>query len=359
MNTLLLCPELFARESGIQRILRLYLKALCDAAGRDDEVRLVVLNDREFPDPMLRRYASERLTLRRACNRRKPAFIWHAIRAAAGADRVVCGHLAQLPVAWLARCLHPRLDYFLVAHGIEAWRPYTWLEKLALRRTRRILCVSGYTRREMQQRIALPESRFSVVPNALDPFFEQTSGGYEPGSGEPVILTVARLDARERYKGVNHLIEAMPTVRQAVPAARLRVIGTGSDLPQLTELADRLGLTGAVEFAGSVSDEELRAAYRDCALFALPSRGEGFGLVFLEAMAHGKPCLGARAGAIPEIIDDASGALVDYGDIPQIAAQLVWALHRQWNPDQIRRRAAQFSYPKFKEHLQRALTPDS
>jgi phosphatidylinositol alpha-1,6-mannosyltransferase len=217
--------------------------------------------------------------------------------------------------------------------------------------------VSDYTRREMRRRISLPETRYVVVPNALDPFFAAAApdalAAPEPGT---VILTVARLDARERYKGVNHLIEAMPAVRQAVPAARLRIVGTGSELARLRELAAELRITGAVEFAGCIDDEGLRDAYRRCTLFALPSRGEGFGIVFLEAMANGKPCLGARAGALPEIIDDASGVLVPYGDVGQIAAQLVWSLRQRWNPEQITRHASQFAYPAFKGKLLTALT---
>ena len=355
MKTVLLCPELFARESGIQRIMRLYLKALCDMAGAGDEVRLVVLNDGEFPAAQLSSYANEILTRRHPCGGRKTAFVCQALRAAAGADRVVCGHLGQLGVAWLARCLHPRLNYFLVAHGIEVWRTYTWLERLALRRARRILCVSDFTRREMQRRIPLPESHFVVVPNALDPRFDQAAAGGAPARGEAVILAVTRLDATERYKGIDHLIAAMPAVRRHVPAARLRIIGTGSDLPHLKALTARAGGDAAVEFSGFVDDEGLRAAYSSSALFALPSRGEGFGIVFLEAMAHGKPCLGARAGATAEIIDEASGVLADYGDVPQIAAKLVWALQRPWNAEQIRQRAAQFSYPVFRERLRSAL----
>jgi glycosyltransferase involved in cell wall biosynthesis len=355
MKTLLLCPELFARESGIQRILRLYLKALCDLAGAGDEVRLVALNDVEFPAAQLQHYASDRLTACRPCGRSKARFVREALRAAAGADRVVCGHLRQLSVAWLARCLHPRLEYFLVAHGIEVWRPYTWMERLALRRARRILCVSDFTRLEMQRRISLPESQFVVVPNGLDPRFDGTSNKSMTSSGDPVILTVARLDAKERYKGVDHLIEAMPAIRLAVPAARLRIIGVGTDLPRLQALATSLGVVAAVDFAGFVDDERLSAAYRECTLFALPSRSEGFGIVFLEAMAHGKPCLGARAGAIPEIIDTTSGVLAEYGVIPQIAAKAVWALQRPWNPEQIRQRAAQFDYPTFRRRMQSAL----
>ena len=354
MKSLLLCPELFARESGIQRILRLYLKALCETAGEGDEVRLVVLNDAEFPDAPLRRYANARLTLRRACGRRKAAFTWQSVRWAAGARRLICGHIHQLPVAWIARCLRPQLEYLLVAHGIEVWRPYTWIERLALRRARRILCVSDYTRTEMRRRIDLPETRFAVVPNALDPYLvvELTD---PPRPAEPVILAVARLDATEGYKGVDHLIEALPAVRRTVPAARLRVIGTGSDLPRLRGLASRLGLGGAVEFAGAVDDETLREAYRACALFALPSRGEGFGIVFLEAMAQGKPCLGARAGAVPEIVDESSGVLAGYGDVAEIARQAVWALQHAWNPAEIRRRSAQFSYPIFAQRLRETL----
>ena len=89
MRTLLLCPELFARESGIQRILRLYLKALCDLAEAGDEVSLVVLNDAEFPSGKLQRYTNEKLTERRPCGRSKAGFIRQALRASASADRVV------------------------------------------------------------------------------------------------------------------------------------------------------------------------------------------------------------------------------------------------------------------------------
>ncbi|HUJ45400.1 MAG TPA: glycosyltransferase family 4 protein [Opitutaceae bacterium] len=355
MTTLLLCPELFARESGIQRTLRLYLKALCEPAEAGDAVRLVVLNDGNLPAAQLARYAGDKLTAHHACDRRKVAFVRAALRAAKGADRLVCGHIGQLPVAWLARRLRPRLDYFLVAHGIEVWRPYTWIERMALRRARRVLCVSDFTRREMQRRIVLADSHWAVVPNALDPGLAVAVANGTTAPAEPVILTVARLDAAEGYKGVDHLIAALPAIRETLPAARLRVIGTGDDLPRLKQLAGQLGVAAAVEFAGPVDDETLRKAYQTCRLFALPSRGEGFGIVFLEAMAQGRPCLGARAGAVPEIIDATAGVLVEYSDTAQIARQVVWALQQPWNAEQIKQRAAQFSYPIFARRLHEAL----
>lgn len=346
---------MFARESGIQRMMRLYLKALCESAGDEDRVDLVVLNDYELPNARLAEYSNDRLGLRVCCGKGRRQFLWASVQGASDADRLICGHLGQLIAAWIARLVYPRLEYYLVAHGIEVWKPYSAIERLALRHARRILCVSEFTRSEMQRQIALPDWKFEVVPNALDPSFVYDSQDEPPSGGAPVILAVARLDPREHYKGVDHLIEAMPAVRQTLPGARLRVVGAGADLPRLVALAGQRGVTDAVEFAGFVDDEKLRAAYRDCTLFALPSFGEGFGLVFLEAMSRGKPCLGARAGAVPEIIDQTSGVLVGYGNIPELTTQMVWALQHQWDAVAIKARAAQFSYPAFKARLGKAL----
>ncbi len=355
MKTLLLCPELFAHEGGIQRIVRLYLKALCESSGKNDSVDVVSLNDRELPAEKLAPYSNDRLGIHLGCAGNKAQFFWAAVHGSSGVDRLICTHLGQLIAAWLAHVFNPALDYYLVAHGIEVWRSYSVLERLALRRTRRILCVSDFTRREMQRQIDLPDWRFEVVPNALDPSFADEPPDAAPSAGSPVILAVARLESRERYKGVDHLIEALPAVRQTLPGTRLRVVGTGDDLLRLMALAEHQGVADAVEFSGFLDDKGLREAYRTCTLFALPSYSEGFGIVFLEAMSRGKPCLGANAGAIPEIIDQASGVLASYGNLAQITTQLVWALQHHWDSTAIKAHAAQFSYPAFRARLERAL----
>ena len=115
-------------------------------------------------------------------------------------------------------------------------------------------------------------------------------------AGPPVILSISRLTIGDSYKGIDHLIAAMPAVRAQLPGARLRIVGRGDAVPSLQALVRRLNISDAVEFPGF--EERRRASRGICGLhlFALPSRKEGFGLVYLEAMAHARPCIGARSG---------------------------------------------------------------
>jgi len=359
MKALLLSPELFHAEGGIARIMRLYLKALCELAGPAGRVDSLVLNDRPARDERLSRYTNERLGEHLGCDRAKLRFIRQAIRLGRRADRLVCAHLHHLVIARLAQVFNPRLEYYLVAHGIEVWRPYSFLEKSALSGARRILCVSEYTRHQILRfHPALPPERAVVVPNTLDPYFssrDKVAPSATPFA-TPRLLTVSRLLSTDTYKGVDTLIEAMPLVRRAFPLARLRVVGTGDDAPRLLALAGRLGVGGAVDFLGAVNDEALRAEYAACDFFALPSRKEGFGLVFLEAMSYGKPCLGARAGGVPEVINDAVGALAEYGNIPDLAAAMADLVRHPRDSEVVRRHADSFAFPVFTRRLAAALT---
>ena len=355
MNSLLLAPELFGGEGGVMRMLRLYLKAACELAGPEDRVGFVSLNDNLINPEDLRRYSNERLGRCRTCNRGKLRFIAASLLMGRRSRRIICGHIGQLPVAWAISRMRRGTSYYLVAHGIEVWRPFSRLEMSALRGATGVFCVSDYTRRRLSERCPLAGDRVAVLPNALDPFMVPDSQAPRDG-GPPVVLSISRLSRSDDYKGINHLIEAMPLVRSKFPDARLRIVGRGDALEGLRALADRLGAGRAVDFTGFLSDAELAAEFRRCRLFALPSQKEGFGLVYLEAMAHGRPCLGAREGGVPEVITDGTGVLVDYGDVAAIAAAIEGAFTREWRLEPILARASEFSYPRFLERLGRLLS---
>ncbi|HKB89096.1 MAG TPA: glycosyltransferase family 4 protein [Opitutaceae bacterium] len=354
MKSLLLCPELFAADGGIARILRLYLKALADLDEPRGDTRLIVLNDSTITADQLNRYALPSKVV--SCGRNKLKFLLATLRHAAGIDRIVCGHLHLLPIALLAKTINPKLDYYLVAHGIEVWRPYSLVEKMALQRAKKILCVSEYTRKEMLSNLSLDPRKLVVVPNALDPYFS-ISAPIEDARNDasPIILCVSRLNQRDNYKGVDHLIEALPLIHTEMPDARLRIVGDGNDAPRLKTLASTMHVAKSVEFMGNIDDASLRRQYADCTIFALPSQMEGFGLVYLEAMANGKPCIGARTGGVPEVIDENSGVLVEYGKIDELSKACINLLKGPKASEIVRTRAKAFSYDHLRTNVAHAL----
>lgn len=366
MNTLLLAPEIFRNDGGIARILRLYLQALCETAAPGDMVDCLVLNDTPEVDHRLGFHTSPAFRSYIGCNRSRARFVRQALQLSSAADRIVCGHVRQLVLPWLSSRLGRPRPYHLIAHGIDVWRPFSLLESLSLRGATRILCVSEFTRCQLLRFAPqLDPGRLAVLPNALDPRLGEASPGSEnpacptaPSAGRPggpTILAVSRLTSSDAYKGIDTLIEALPGVRAELPGARLRIVGDGDDRARLEQLALCNGLGAAVSFAGRVDDEALSLEYRACDVFALPSRREGFGIVFLEAMTHGKACVGARAGGIPEVVDEAVGALSDYGDIAGLSAALLDLLLHPRDPQVIRRHADRYSYDVFRHRVAEAI----
>ena len=332
-------------------MMRLYLRALGELTPPSQCLYALTLNDRSVDPAQLAPYNTPALDRIIACGRNKLAFAWHTLRLSRRSGRIICGHINLLRLAHLARNLHPSLEVWLIAHGIEVWRDFSAGERRALAATRRIVCVSDYTRREIARRCPeITTDRLVVVPNALDPQFE--AANTSDGSTQPeLILCVARLSAAEQYKGVDHLIRAMPAIAAAIPNARLRIVGDGDDRARLEALARDVGVADRVEFTRRVTDTALREHFAASHLFALPSRGEGFGLVYVEALAHGKPCLVADAGGAPEVVDDTCGARVPFGDVARLAERSIAMLRQRWDTDALRARAREFSYARLTERL--------
>jgi phosphatidylinositol alpha-1,6-mannosyltransferase len=153
--------------------------------------------------------------------------------------------------------------------------------------------------------------------------------------GSRAVVIVARMSSAERYKGHDALLDAWPAVVARQKDAQLVVVGGGDDLPRLEAKARDLGVAGRVLFTGYVDEPGLAAIYGRAAALAMPSRGEGFGLAYLEAMAHGLPCVGSIHDAAGEVIQDgATGFLVDQADIQALADRVTLLLD-----DEARRRA--------------------
>src|SRR5262249_2974186 len=148
---------------------------------------------------------------------------------------------------------------------------------------RRLIAVSNYTAGRFRDANAAFDAvpPVDVCPLGIG---DATSTPPPADGNEPIALIVSRLSSEDRYKGHDALIDAWPSVLAQTPDAVLVIVGDGDDRPRLEERVAERGVAHAVRFAGRVSDDELDRWYRRCAFLALPSVGEGFGLVLLEAM---------------------------------------------------------------------------
>lgn len=198
------------------------------------------------------------------------------------------------------------------------------LERRNARKADRVFVTTDYAARAAIAAYDLDPLRVRVAPEALDGAVRRRAAAAREGRPGPwpVVLSVAR---QYRRKDTPTLLRAFADVLDRVPAARLRIVGDGPELPAARRLCARLGLGERVTFTGALaSTDALDAEYRGARVFCLPSRQEGFGIVFLEAMAYGLPIAAVRAGATPEVAPEGETALlVPPGDAPGLADALV------------------------------------
>lgn len=242
---------------------------------------------------------------------------------------VICTHLNFAPIAWMVRRLLG-VPYVVVAHGIDVHPHLSAFRRKALLQADAVWAVSRWTRDRILQ-LGAPESPIQLVGNTVDAdrFVADSGHGVAPNAplhlaaNEKILLTVARLDPGEQYKGYDTVLRAMPRLQALVGPVRYLIVGTGADRARVEALAIELGVGDNVTFCGFVADADLPAYYRLADLFVMPSRGEGFGIVFLEAMASGTPVLGGNQdGTVDALSDGALGALVDPEDPEALADEL-------------------------------------
>jgi phosphatidylinositol alpha-1,6-mannosyltransferase len=235
-------------------------------------------------------------------------------------DVVFCGHTYMAPLAWtVARLARSRL--WMQAHGTETWVGRRNSIRRAIEASDLVTIVSRGTRHILMAWADLAPTRARVLPDTVRDIFQPGDPapelvarlGLGPG---PLLLTVGRLSASERYKGHEQIFAALPALRARFPDLVHVVAGDGDDRARLERRAQELAQdAGAVKFLGFVPEKDLVDLYRLADLYVMPSSQEGFGIVYLEAAACGLKVVGGQGGGSGDAIpDERIGILVDPAD---------------------------------------------
>jgi glycosyltransferase involved in cell wall biosynthesis len=322
MNILLLCTDAFGGHGGIALFNRDLTESLAQLPERGE---IVVL-------PRVIRNAvsgvPEGVTFVEAAARGHLAYARELTRAKRRTrfDLVICAHMNLLPLARLAAN-----SPLLVTYGIEAWRPRRRSSNALLHHSGGIVAISEITRSRLVSWSKYAGPTF-VLPNAV----RAERYGIRPKrrdlveryklEGKRVVLTLGRIDWSERYKGFDEILEILPRLPEDVVYL---IAGGGSDVPRVQKKAMSLGVGDRVRFTGIFAEEEKADLYNLADVYAMPSRGEGFGFVILEAMASGVPVIVSKHdGGREAVLDGKLGTLVDPSNPAEIRAAIADALER-------------------------------
>lgn len=234
-------------------------------------------------------------------------------------DLIIAGHVKVLPI--LSRASLPaRLPYWVCTYGIEVWNQWSRNLYQAFKNSANVISISQYTGNIIKQRVS--SAKISVLYPGVDiEWFRPSNYGHD--EVKKTLLTVGRLDPAERYKGHDMVIHALPQIQSRVPyPVEYWIVGDGGDRQRLEQVVTKLGVGNAVKFWGSIGDNKLLGNYHRSDLFIMPSQvierpdgswtGEGFGIVYIEAAACGKPVIASNQGGAPEtILDGVTGFAVD------------------------------------------------
>jgi phosphatidylinositol alpha-1,6-mannosyltransferase len=333
-----LFPELLG-VGGVQEAGRLTAAAIADiAARRGWSAEFLSLND-DAGEQTLQADAGRILV--RGFGRSKFRFVCAAITRSRGDKCILLAAHPNLALpAACVRALSPNVRVIVMAHGVEVWRPLPAIRRRALLCADTLLVASRDTMRRLTEVQGASPKKIRLLPWPINPDFlrmAEASDGLALPPRFPrgqVILAIGRWEVAERYKGVDELIQAVAQLRGAHPSLQLVAVGSGNDLPRLQSLASDLDVADRVHFLQGLARAEIAACYAHADIFALPSTGEGFGIVYLEAMAFARPVVGAACGGTTDLIEDGrNGLLVP----PHNVGSLTDALDRLLSDDVFRR----------------------
>lgn len=348
----------FSLTGGIEKVSKTFAKALDDLADSKQIISYKVLS--MYDDRADQKYISNDNFKGYKGNRY--CFGLAAIQQGLTADILILSHVHLLLFAGIVRKLKPGIRIVLFAHGIEIWGFLSSWKKQLLNKIE-IWAVSRYTANQIIRQHGVNRSQIKILNNSLDPFFEVTEETDRPAlllekysinNSQKVLLTICRISSSEQYKGYDMVIKCLKKVVEIYPHLIYLLVGKADpiELNRITTLITSLNLQKNILLTGFVADGEINLHYQLADVFVMPSKAEGFGLVFIEAAAHGCCTIGGNAdGSCDALLNGKLGTLVDPNSESEIEKAILNAIKKGKQNTIQKNCIEQFSYETYKKKV--------
>lgn len=281
-------------------------------------------------------------------------------------DVVILGHLNLASVGVLIKVLRPKTRIILIAHGIEVWDKQPFMKDRLLKQADVILAVSNFTKSKILEHNDIAPDKIKIFPNTIDPYFKLPNAKEKPNylleryglsKDTKIILTITRINRHEVYKGYDLVIQILPDIVKLFPDVKYLLCGKYGPFEEsrLKQLVEKYKLEDNFILTNFIKEEELTDHYILADVFILPSKNEGFGIVFIEALICGLTVIaGNKDGSVDALLNGKAGKLINPENSEELSKAIIDLLN---NPSVDNRKIVleNFSFDQFKKRLRTVL----
>ncbi len=330
-KVLFLTLKTFGFTGGVEKVCRTICRALFDLSEADLIVPMVYsMYDLDYERDS--RYI--KATQYKGFNKERKYFTVKAIFKGLTTNVVILSHINLLYIGYAIKLLSPKTKIYLIAHGIEIWKPLSNLKVKALSKIDKIIAVSNFTANKINTLHKINFNKIVVLNNSLDPFYHLPYNYNQPTAlikryglkkDNTVILSLCRLSSTEKYKGYDQVIKILPLLVVKHPGLIFILAGKADahEQKRLEQLIEKHKLQKNVKLIGFLDEAEVSSHFLLADIFVMPSKKEGFGIVFIEAMASGVPVVaGNKDGSVDALKNGKLGTLIDPDNAQELSGTL-------------------------------------
>lgn len=360
---LFLTLRIFSKTGGIEKACRILVKVLDKEYGPNATVYSMY----DATEQLDKKYAA--FTPFSGFNNNKWRFGLKAVQKGINSKTIILSHINLLLFGKIINYISPKTKIILWAHGIEVWRPMKKWKQKFIQEKCTVWAVSNFTKSELIKKHQVPSSNIKVLNNALDPYYQVPNVFTKPtyllkryglDKNQHILFTLTRLSASEKQKNYDLVIHAISELKNSYKNL-IYIIGGKSDEKEQNRLESLIKfhhLEDRIKLIGFVDEKEITDHFLLADTFILPSKKEGFGIVFIEAAVAGCSVIGGNVdGSTDALLDGKIGQLIDPDKQQEIVLAIQQAIEKNTH-DRLRQQQtvlSNFGFDKYQEKIARAL----